>query len=1094
MLADSRIQAGFAGWIAIVAAWPMVAAAVNHGTPSGPLTLASPTRPSKVPSQIYVVQLNEPAVLNYRGTKAGYAATRPAPGRRLNRRSGAVESYVSYLEDSHDRLLVSVGAPDSKLYSLRYALNGFSARLTSDQVSRLSRSGAVARIWLDTEQWVQTNNSAIFLGLQDQSGGLRADLELRGENVIIAFIDSGIAPNHPALADTEEQIPRGCTTRWSEASWLGLFLCSSIKRNPPTTLLFEAPVGFTGVCQAGEGFSESTCNNKLIGARYYLDGFLAHNELDPREFISPKDADGHGTHIATTAAGNSVTAELFGVRLGQIAGIAPRARIAVYKACWLRPGGTRASCSTADLTRAIDDAVADGVDIINYSVGSLETSLDAPDDLALLNALEAGVFSAVAAGNDGPNPGTIGSPSGAPWVLTVGASTQSGRRVVEAMEVTAPERLVQLMAIKEASFTPRLRDRDPVEADLWLVDDGQAFLNDARRSPGSVRDACEALENAADLQGRIALIERGGCLFQEKLDRVERAGAVGAVVYNDSGDPIVMHGDADTVGIPGVMIATADGQTLVDELLAETVVRVVLSNGTFIERSDTANVIKDFSSRGPSPGGLDFLKPDVTAPGVHILAGHTPDVANGLTGEHYQYLSGTSMSTPEVAGVAALLKEAHPEWTPSQIKSALMTSAYPDIAREDGATAADPFDVGAGHIDPNRAIDPGLVYDVDFLDYAAYLCGLDDPPFPPTDCAILAIAGFSSDGRDLNIPSIGIAELISGDVITRRVTNVGPASMYTATVSAPFGLDVVVSPTSLSLNSGESAEFSLTFRRQGAALDTWSFGRLSWSDDTRTVASPIAVRPVTLRAPEELGFSGATGSAEIPVAFGYSGDYRAVVHGLWPPLTDTCLDANNEPAPAPCLVQDDTTNNFSLPPGIDLSSLHGDNGVRTHLIDIPAHQLYARFSLFDEFTDGADDLDLYLFYCPDPESCTQIAQSGSFTSDEEINLILPAPGVYAALVHGFETDQIVGGPGAQYTLFAWSFGTDDDVGNLRFTSPVAANDGQRLELVVSDGERQALDLDWGPLAPATRYLGAISHSTPTEGVDGRITILTIDSR
>ncbi len=1066
-MADLRLRSGLMGLVAMLAAWPMAGSAVNHGTPSGPLSLAAPVRPIKGPSQVYLVQLNEAAALNYRGTKAGYAATRPVPGRRLNRRSGAVESYVTYLEDSHDRLLVDVGAPSSKLYSFRYALNGFSARLTSDQASRLERSREVARIWLDTEQRIQTNNSAIFLGLEDQSGGLRADLQLRGEDVIIAVIDSGIAPGHPALADTEKQIPRGCATQWSEASWLGLFLCSSVKRNPPTSLSYDAPVGFTGICQSGEGFAESTCNNKLIGARYYLDGFLARNELDPGEFISPKDADGHGTHIASTAAGNSVTAQLFGTRLGQIAGIAPRARIAVYKACWLKPGETRASCSTADLTRAIDDAVADGVDIINYSVGSLETDLDAPDDLALLNALEAGVFSAVAAGNDGPNSGTIGSPSGAPWVLTVGASTQSGGRFEEAIGVTAPERLVQLVTMKEASFTPRLRDRDPVEGELRLVDDGQAFLSGG--SPGSVRDGCEALENAEDLQGHIALIERGGCLFQVKLDRVERAGAIGAVVYNTSGDPIVMNGDTDTVGIPGVMIGTADGQMLVDELLADTVVRVELSNGTLIKRNDTANVMADFSSRGPSPGDLDFLKPDVTAPGVHILAGHTPDVANGLTGEQYQYLSGTSMSTPEAAGVAALLREAHPEWTPSQIKSALMTSAYQGIVLENGATAAEPFDVGAGHIDPNRAIDPGLVYDVDFLDYAAYLCGREDPPFPPTDCAILALAGFSSEGRDLNIPSIGIAELISGDATTRRVTNVGPPGTYTPTVTAPFGIDMFVSPTSLSLNTGEIGEFSLTFQRQGAALDTWSFGRLSWTDGVRTVASPIAVRPVTLRAPEELGFAGATGSDKVPVALGYSGGYLADVHGLRAPLTDFCLDGNNDSVP--CFVEEDTTNDFSF---------RFDDGVRAHLIDIPADQLYARFSLFDEFTDGSDDLDLYLFYCPN-NVCTQIAQSGSFTSDEEINLTLPAAGAYAALVHGFETDQVIGGPGAHYTLFAWSFGTDDIVGNLQVTSPVAVSDGERLEL----------DLDWGPLEPATRYLGAISHNTPT-GLYG-LTILRMDS-
>ncbi|HEY5623216.1 MAG TPA: S8 family serine peptidase [Gammaproteobacteria bacterium] len=1062
----SRLIAGLAGCLTLAALVPSPGSAVEHATPSAPLTLAAPARPVKGQRDIYVVQLDEAAVLNYRGAKAGFAATKPSPGNRLDSTSGAVQSYVSYLEGSHDRLLASIGAPNSKIYSFRYALNGFSALLTSDQVSRLAQSGQVARVWHDTEQRVQTNNSAVFLGLQDQSGGLRADLGLRGEDVVIAIIDSGIAPGHPALADTEELIPRGCTSNWSEASWLGLFLCSSIKRNPPTRSLYEPLEHFTGICEAGEGFPETSCNNKLVGARFYIDGFLARNELDPGEFRSPKDADGHGTHIATTAAGNTVTADLFGTRIGQITGIAPRARIATYKACWLKPGDTRATCSTSDLTRAIDDAVADGADVINYSVGSLETEIAAPDDIALLNAMEAGVFTAVAAGNDGPNAATIGSPSGAPWVLTVGASTQSGARFEEAIEITEPESLVQLMTMKEASFTPPLRDNTPVTAELALVDDGQSNLSDG--SPGSIRDACEDLENAEAMSGRIALIERGGCDFQVKLDRVESAGAVGAVVYNTNGDPIVMNGDTDVVNIPAVMISAANGQRLVDELLADTVISIELTKGTLLERSDFGNVMADFSSRGPYPGGPDFIKPDVTAPGVNILAGHTTDVANGLAGENYQYLSGTSMSTPEVAGVAALLREAHPDWTPSHIKSALTTSAYQGVLKENASTFADAFDLGAGHIDANSAIDPGLVYDLDFLNYAGFLCGLVEPPFPDTDCAILAAAGFSPDGRDLNLPSVGVAELISGDAVTRQVTNFGGLGIYTATVTPPSGVDVIVSPASMSLNGGEVAEYSLTFQRQGAQLDEWGFGKITWSDGAHVVTSPLAVRPVTLRAPDELLFSGASGNTQVPVAFGYDGGYLADVHGLREALINFCEDDNDEPTP--CFVDEDPSNSFSF---------RFDSGVRAHLIDVPEDQLYARFSLFDEFTDGNDDLDLYLFFCPGSR-CTQIAESGTFTSEEEINLVFPTAGSYAALVHGFETDP-AGGAGAFYTLFAWSVGNGDVAGNLQVSSPIT----------VSDGDRTFLDMDWGTLDPGVRYLGAISHNTPT-GLYG-LTILRIDS-
>src|SRR5690606_32333513 len=181
---------------------------------------------------------------------------------------------------------------------------------------------------------LETNNSAIFLGLEEPKGGLRADLGLQGEDVIIGIIDSGITPNHPSLLDAEPQVPRACESRWARASWLGRWLCHSLRRDPPSVLRFDPPEGFNGICQAGPGFPQSACSNKIVGARYYIDGFLARHELDPNEFVSPKDADGHGTHIATIAAGNPTSAYLFGRRVARVAGIAPRAQIAVYKACW----------------------------------------------------------------------------------------------------------------------------------------------------------------------------------------------------------------------------------------------------------------------------------------------------------------------------------------------------------------------------------------------------------------------------------------------------------------------------------------------------------------------------------------------------------------------------------------------------------------------------------------------------------------------------------------------------------------------------------------------------------------------------------------
>jgi len=306
-------------------------------------------------------------------------------------------------------------------------------------------------------------------------------------------------------------------------------------------------------------------------------------------------------------------------------------------------------------------------------------------------------------------------------------------------------------------------------------------------------------------------------------------------------------------------------------------------------------------------------------------------------------------------------------------------------------------------------------------------------------------------------------------VVTRRVTNVGPAGTYSVDITPPLGVDLLVQPQSLSLNPGETAEYSIEFQRSGATLDAWTFGKLDWSDGTRVATSPVALRPVSLRAPDQLRLRGSSGSSDLPVAFGYTGSYISDVHGLRAPLVLDCLDANDEPTP--CVVEEDATNAFSF---------RFDNGVSAHFVDIPPGQLYARFALFDEYTDGNDDLDLYLFFCPNNE-CNQIAESGSFTSAEEINIALPTAGLYAVMVHGFETDEVIGGTGAEYTLFAWSFGVNDNVGNLAIVTPGTVTDGDRLNL----------QMDWAQLEPATRYLGAISHNTPT-GLFG-LTILEVDS-
>ena len=722
---------------------------------TGGLQLADTENPAL--RKTYIVQLTSPpaaehvAALRKTVNISPSAAAAPA---RFNKESATVKSYTSRLVAEQEQVLQRAGDNVERIYSYVYGLNGFAARMTPAQAHKLEHLPEVKAVWEDEIRPLATNYSAEFMDLFDAANGLRSAAGLTGDGVIIGFIDSGIYPEHPALADRKEAaMPRACRSTWGKTTLLGRWLCRRYRR-APDQVLFEAPDDWNGACETGERFELDDCNNKLIGARWFIDGAENSGPIDAGEFFSPRDVDGHGTHTATTAAGNKVDAAIFGTRVGRVEGMAPRARVAVYKACWLRPGDQRASCNTSDLARAIDAAVADGVDIINYSVGSSMRRVSAPDDVALLAATKAGVIAVVAAGNEGPNLATIGSPAGAPWVITAAAATRDGEFSREAMQVQSPPAIAAKYAVREANFTPPLADLDPIEGTLVLVDDD----NDDGGS-GTTSDACETLVNDDEVSGNIAFIQRGGgCDFDEKIANAQEAGAIAALVYNIAGDPIVMNGSSSFVDIPALMVGQADGNLFIAELDAGNAVDVVFDKGLLLTEAETGNIMASFSARGPGPLP-DIMKPDVTAPGVNILAGFTPDAANAAPNETFAFLSGTSMATPHVAGIAALLREAHPQWSPAAIKSALMTSSRTTLVQSDGEGQANPFEFGAGHIVPNSAVDPGLVYELGADDYDAVACGLELDSVGTQRCDDLATAGFSFDAADMNQPSIAIGRL-----------------------------------------------------------------------------------------------------------------------------------------------------------------------------------------------------------------------------------------------------------------------------------------------------------------------------------------------
>ena len=285
------------------------------------------------------------------------------------------------------------------------------------------------------------------------------------------------------------------------------------------------------------------------------------------------------------------------------------------------------------LANAIDAAVADGVDIINYSVGSSLTRITAPDDIALMVTTKAGVLTVVAAGNDGPNFGTIGSPAGGPWVITAAASTRDGETTSEAMEIQTPASIAGLYVAREANFTPLLKDAGPLDGSLVLVDD----------DTGTTSDACEPIDNAADVSGKIALIQRGNCTFEIKVGHAEDAGAIAVVVYNIAGDPIVMNGTAGSADIPAVMIGQADGNLILAELDRAADVSVLLDKSLFLTESDSGNTMASFSSRGPGPGFVNAGSVDTVSVD---WAGLQSDTI---------YLGGISHNTPQgISGVTVI--------------------------------------------------------------------------------------------------------------------------------------------------------------------------------------------------------------------------------------------------------------------------------------------------------------------------------------------------------------------------------------------------------------------------------------------------------
>jgi subtilisin family serine protease len=720
-----------------------------------------------------VVKLDYDSTATYRGTVSGFAATSPSVTGKPLSGSATERRYENRIAGLENAFIGQLAArvPGAKVgQRLRTVYGGVALRVPANKVRAVLDIPGVVAVQRDSVHQPQTDSSPAFLGataVYPQLGGAAN----AGRGVIFGSLDTGAWPEHPMFADNgnlgapppkADGTPRTC----------------NFGDNPTTP--------------ASDVFR---CNNKLIGGQAFLATYLANNP--PPVYQTARDSEGHGTHTASTVAGNPVASvPVLGVDRGPANGVAPGAWVSVYKVCG--PVG----CYSSDSAAAVQQAIRDGVRVINFSIGGGTSPFAEPAELAFLDAYAAGVFVAVSAGNDGPAASTAGHLS--PWVTTVAASTQ--RRAFEATATVSGSDGASA-AFAGASITNGV---------------GPAPLVLSSAAPYSDR-FCARPAAAGTLTGRIVACERGGFLGGRSIGRVEkgnnvaRGGAVGMILFN----PTLADTETDNHFLPTVHLA--DGGPLLAFVAAHPGLTARFTPGARVD--GRADVMAAFSSRGPAG---PFLKPDIAAPGVQILAGHTPrpdDVSGGPAGQLYQAIAGTSMAAPHIAGAAVLEFALHPTWTPGQVKSALMTTATTSVVKENLTTPADPFDIGAGRVRIDVAANPGLTFD-------------------ETASRMRLLAGSPLYARQLNLPSVNVPSVATRSItVPRTARNVtGSAQSYRVEVTAPSGGTITVSATTFTVAAGGTVTLNITVR---AGTTGQFFGQVRLvptSSSLPTLHLPVAFR------------------------------------------------------------------------------------------------------------------------------------------------------------------------------------------------------------------------------------------------------------
>lgn len=908
--------------------------------------------------------------------------TRADAGQQFDAKAAGVAPYTKKLRASHDKLGTDLGFDVKVHYTI--SANGFVADLTAKQATELATDRRVLTVQKDTIVYGDTWNTPDFLGLTGRKGVWKqvGGQSRAGDGIVVGVIDSGIWPESKSFKGAKlTSKPQG---KWSTKISGSI---TSMKKSDGNL--------FRGECETGEEFELSDCNSKLISARSFVEGYGESRTVE-EDYISARDGNGHGSHTASTSAGNPVrNVSTEGVDFGNISGVAPAAKIAVYKALWATPDG-RASGTTSDLVAAIEQAVTDGVDVLNYSIsGPTDTVLEAAE-IAFEGAAEAGVFVAASAGNEGPGASTVAHNS--PWVTTVAASTHTSFE--NTVVLGDGQELVGASISKTPLPSTKL-------VDAAEVGNGSAAAGDtALCAPNSL--------DPAKVAGTIVVCQRGGYDRVVKSEEVQRAGGVGVVLANITEGSL----DADFHAVPTIHISDVDAPKVYDYLdAAGDGATAKFELGNLSGTVTPVPQIAGFSSRGPAASDdSDLLKPDISAPGVSVLAAVAPPSNHG---RDYDLYSGTSMSAPHIAGLAALIQGEHPRWTPMQIKSAMMTTAT-DLKTASGGKSKDLFAQGAGHVNAKAFLDPGLFVLSDWEQWYGYITGLG------LDTGVPAI-----EPNAVNLPSLAEGHVMT-EVTLKRTFTAARKGTWKVKVDVP-GFKSRASRSSVSARkAGQETSVGFTFERTTAPLSQWAFGHVTLTGPT-TVRLPVALRPVSVKAPTSIDGTGTDGSTTVPITGGFTGDLQVSTAGL----------VKGQVSEGALPVGDYALECVTIGAGNDL----------------------AQFDLVAP--DPTSDLDMFVYAASscDPSTITAVAGEVATPSPGETFSLEGAPaGTYIVEVDAFAAgDQ---GAPVPWSLRVYDLGGTPSVGDLTVDpNPVP----------VTTGGDTTFDVSWTGLEADARYFGLLGY-------------------